>query len=133
MGAAPEVAASQARQRAQGRVAGGAQGAAGDTTHPAYGSEDQPFTHAHSHHVSGDRTHQHTHTHFGDAVHIGHDHSDLDRAAQSAEEAKQARHQQARRQPLRLMNSARRPGTDDPWERLAQSGREIEQQLKGRR
>ncbi len=102
----------------------------GDTTHPPYRSEDRPFTHAHPHHVSGDRTHNHQHTHYGDALHIGHDHSDIDRAAQSAEQAKQS----GARSPTRIMNRATRVATDDTWTRLNRAAAAIEPDLrKGRR
>jgi ABC-type Zn2+ transport system substrate-binding protein/surface adhesin len=85
--------------------------------------------HSHPHHAyksqGGDASHQHQHSHDGDANH-DHSHEALDQAAESAERAKQGRHQQGRGR-MRLMNSAQEARSAAVWEKAV---RDIQKGLK---
>jgi ABC-type Zn2+ transport system substrate-binding protein/surface adhesin len=81
--------------------------------------EPMSGTHSHPHHAyksqGGDKNHSHEHTHDDDADH-DHDH------AQAS--AKTGRHIRFQHGQVQLLNSARRAGSDDPWDQLAESARQ---------
>jgi hypothetical protein len=81
-------------------------------THEPLGTADKPFTHRHSHHLSGDTLHFHTHSHSGDSRHIGHDHGGNEDVSPDA-----------RTRRFRIVNAAPRP---DPWDQLALLGAKLE-------